>query len=50
MEEKEELSERFDKAKCKSCGHVLNEHYQLKSTGYSCVGESGKCTCISFSV
>jgi len=34
--------------KCGGCEHVLKEHYHLKSEGHGCIGDSGKCMCITF--
>jgi len=34
--------------KCGGCGHELNDHYHLKSEGYGCIGDSGKCICPTF--
>ena len=47
--EKESMKpDEFDTMKCKSCGHVLKEHYHLKFGGYSCSGNNGDCMCVSF--
>jgi hypothetical protein len=33
-------------AKCAGCGHLLNDHYHIKSEGYGCIGD--KCNCPTF--